>query len=182
MTVPAGGFSPVPTSAELDLVDALYLDAVLAAAGGPDDGSTKIVKEVFFASMDAAIRRGAITTDPYAMLKENYWGRVSDRSSDNTGRLIDDLVSGQMSILIDEWLDLPITVGRNKRTIIRFLTPRDWEIILAIRKENVSKAQHKYREAQTAAALCTASIAVHGTMEAAVRSGTMILPATKATV
>jgi hypothetical protein len=168
------GFTATPATSEIALVDDIYIDSMFDT----EDGETVIVKEGFASRFHRLYVKGLITTDAEAALRDLHWRRVSEKSRDNTNKMILDLASGQTTLEADAWLDLWITVGRSKRTTIRHMDPMiDWNPIIAIRQKGVDDLAAVTAAARRVAPLTQAAYAAHGSMEAAVRAGGLILTA-----
>jgi hypothetical protein len=167
-----GGLSATPSLSEIAVVDDLYHNALLAAIG--DDGKTGVVKRHFWRVMDVAIDRGYIFTDPAEALKRMHWERVSRQSSDNTKQMIYELEAGQTALDVDEWLEVPVTVGKGKRTTRGRVIPSDFDLIIAVRRKHADESEAVLDRTIRVSGMTVAQITAHGSMKAAVKAGGLL--------
>lgn len=168
--------APLFTKKELDEIYDLYDDSI--NEGVMDgDSSTGHIKEIVDPKFLRAIRRGHLAVNPDQLIIDAAWRTASDRSAASTTQFIKDVNDGQTGLELDLWLDSPITVGKVKRTSIRFLLPEDMEIIVAVREQHWKDAGAVHASAVAAKGIIVPMLHAHKSMEAAVRVGGLILTA-----
>lgn len=131
------------------------------------------VRETFNALVEKASLHGSFIVDVQVLKQDALWTIVNTKAGNDAKNLLRDCANGQVSIPHDEWLDRVVTVGENRRTLIRDLVKTDVERMLAVRKTNRDKAVDAYETARQGAAVLNAALDAGGDIASALTVGAL---------
>lgn len=135
-----------------------------------EEDNLESIRDQFEGRVNAAFERGEFLVEVKRLTVDHMWARVNDRAGKNTGAMVKEIISGQIGMDMDAWLDQVVTVGKLRRTTIRNLGPTDWERIVAVRQENAERAAEALSQTEQAARISIAAMREHGDMEKAAPS------------
>lgn len=131
------------------------------------------IRETFDQLVGKAFREGSFIVNTEVVIADALWANVNAKAGNNAKNLLRDCAHGQVSMAYDEWLDQVVTVGENRRTLIRDLTKTDIDRMLAVRKANRDKAIEAYETATLGASALNAALDADGDIATALSSGAL---------
>ena len=131
------------------------------------------IRETFDQLVGKAFRAGSFIVNTEVVIADALWANVNAKAGNNAKNLLRDCGNGQVSMAYDEWLDQVVTVGENRRTLVRDLTKTDIDRMLAVRKANRDKAVEAYKTAALGASALSAALDAGGDIATALNSGAL---------
>lgn len=150
------------------LAEDMFRESVEANVAEEDN--LNAIRKTFEQRISDAFERGEFIVEVKRLTTDHMWARVNDRAGKNTGLMVREIVSGQTSLDLDEWLDQVVTVGTLRRTTKRYLVKSDWDRIVAVRQENADRAAEALEMTKKAARISIAAMSQYGDMEKATPS------------
>ncbi len=144
------------------LADDMFREAVEANLAEEDN--LEAIREAFEDRVNDAFERGEFIVEVKRLTVDHMWARVNGRAGMNTLAMVKEIASGQVALDLDAWLNLVVTVGKHRRSIIRDLGRGDWDRIIAVRQENADRAAEALELTRKAAQISVAGISEYGDM------------------
>lgn len=129
------------------------------------------VRQTFNELVERASLHGSFIVDVQVLKQDALWTMVNTKAGNDAKNLLRDCANGQVAMPHEEWLDRVVTVGENRRTLVRDLVRTDIERMLAVRKVNRDKAVEAYQTARRGAAVLNDALDAGGNLANALIAG-----------
>jgi hypothetical protein len=150
------------TRQDYHLAEDIFREAVEANLA--DEDNLEAIRDTFEHRVGQAFQRGSFVVEVERLISDHLWARVNGRAGQTTLAMVKEIVSGQIGIDYDAWLDQVITVGKHRRTTIRNMVGNDWTRIIAVRQENADRAAEALDLTRRAASISLPAMKQHGGM------------------
>lgn len=163
--------------AEFTRYDYLLADDMLreaAEAHHTTDDNLPDIRATFDALVGHAHRSGSFVVVTERLIADHLWQRASQRSGSNARQLLKDAALGESAMTSpEEWLDQVVTVGKHRRTTVRYLTRHDLPRMIQVRQDNYDRAKKALQLAQEGAAVLDAALSVSVDLASALTRGAL---------
>ena len=129
-----------------------------------EENNLTAIRETFVQQVGKAFKQGSFVVEVERLISDHLWARVNGKAGQTTLAMVKEIVSGQIGIDYDEWLDQVVTVGKHRRTTIRNLNEADWDRIIAVRQENADRAAEALDLTRRAASISVPAMKQYGGM------------------
>lgn len=109
------------------------------------------------------------------LIADALWSHVNGHAGRTGFQMLKDAADGQTSMPHDEWLDLVVTVGQHRRSLIRDLNRSDIERMLAARVANAQAAALALAVAERGAAALFSALESAGSIPDALDAGSFAM-------
>lgn len=151
--------------------DDLLREAVEANIAEEDN--LKEVRDHFDRIARQAFHSGSFVVEVERLVVDHLWSRANNRAGDNTTAVLKEIASHQTAMVMDDWLELVLTVGKHRRTTLRDLTRNDLARIISERQQNYDRAGASLSEVKSVAAMLDAALSDYETIPAALDAGAL---------